>query len=124
MPRPGQAQFYTAVYALVRQVPPGHVTTYGSIASALGMPHWARQVGWAMAALRDSDDDDVPAHRVVNAEGGVRGGWSAAVRRALLEDEGVEFDADGHVRLTKHLWEPETVVDDTAAKLDPNTSRQ
>jgi methylated-DNA-protein-cysteine methyltransferase-like protein len=101
-----RSDFYARVYEIVRQIPAGRVTTYGSIARALGMPHGARQVGWAMSALRDAEDDDVPAHRVVNAEGGVRGGWSAEVRRALLEEEGVEFDADGHVRLDTHLWEP------------------
>jgi methylated-DNA-protein-cysteine methyltransferase-like protein len=102
--RPGRARFYADVYDLVRQVPAGKVTTYGSIARALGMPHWARQVGWAMSAL---DDDDVPAHRVVNAEGGVRGGWSAAMRRAMLEEEGVTFDGQGRVHLESHLWESE-----------------
>jgi methylated-DNA-protein-cysteine methyltransferase related protein len=107
MTRPARAEFYAAVYALVRRVPPGRVTTYGTLAAALGMPRWARQVGWAMSALRDAEADDVPAHRVVNAEGGVKGGWSAEVRRVLLEDEGVEFDADGRVPLAIYLWEPE-----------------
>jgi methylated-DNA-protein-cysteine methyltransferase-like protein len=101
-----RSEFYARVFEIVRQIPVGRVTTYGCIARALAMPHGARQVGWAMAALRDSDDDDVPAHRVVNAEGGVRGGWSAEVRRQLLLDEGIAFDVEGRVRLDMHLWEP------------------
>jgi methylated-DNA-protein-cysteine methyltransferase-like protein len=95
------------VYALVRRIPPGRVTTYGSIAYALGMPHGARQVGWAMAAVPDAEEDSVPAHRVVNASGGVSGGWSAELRRAKLKDEGVTFDEHGRVRLDAHFWEPE-----------------
>jgi alkylated DNA nucleotide flippase Atl1 len=70
------------------------------------MPYGARQVGWAMAALPEADEDEVPAHRVVNASGGVSGGWSAELRRATLLEEGVVFDADGRVVLERHLWEP------------------
>ena len=91
------------IYALARRVPPGRVTTYGAIARALGMPHGARQVGWAMAVC----DDSVPAHRVVNASGslsGHRGG--VELRRAMLEEEGVEFDAAGRITLEHYLWEP------------------
>lgn len=96
--------FYAEVYAIVRRVPVGRVTTYGAIAVALGHPHWARQVGWAMAVV---DLDDVPAHRVVNAAGGLSGSHvGAELRRALLADEGVEFDAAGHVPMARYFWEP------------------
>jgi methylated-DNA-protein-cysteine methyltransferase-like protein len=102
-----RSEFYQRVYALVRLVPPGRVTTYGTIASALGAPHWARQVGWALAALPDGHD--VPAHRVVNAAGALSGGWAFGapeVQRLRLEDEGVRFDTSGRVRLERYLWEP------------------
>lgn len=36
--------FFNQVYALVRQIPPGYVTTYGDIAKALGTKD-ARRVG-------------------------------------------------------------------------------
>jgi methylated-DNA-protein-cysteine methyltransferase related protein len=90
-------------------VPPGHVTTYGAIAWALGMPHGARQVGWALAALSDQHEHDVPAHRVVNRVGALSGGWAFGapeVQRLRLEDEGVRFDADGRVRLERFFWDP------------------
>jgi methylated-DNA-protein-cysteine methyltransferase-like protein len=106
MPGAARASLHATIYAIVRRIPAGRVTTYGSIARALNMPRGARQVGWAMSAV---SDDDVPAHRVVNAAGAVRGGWSADVRRAMLEDEGVTFDLLGHVQLELHLWEPESV---------------
>lgn len=96
--RPG---FHARVYAVVRQVPAGRVTTYGAVAAVLGTPRVARQVGWALAALRD---DDVPWHRVINARGGIsfRGDTPRAVlQRARLEREGVRFDAAGHVDLAK-----------------------
>jgi methylated-DNA-protein-cysteine methyltransferase related protein len=94
---------FDEVYALARQIPRGRVTTYGALARALGMHHGARQVGWAMAVC----DDSVPAHRVVNAQGtlsGHRGG--VELRRALLEEEGVEFDAAGRIPLVRYFWEP------------------
>jgi methylated-DNA-protein-cysteine methyltransferase related protein len=99
-------EFYVRVYDLVRRVPRGRVTTYGSLAHALGAPGWARQVGWALAAL---DDDDVPWHRVVNARGGLspRTYGSADLQRALLEAEGVEFDSHSRLDLGTYLWEPD-----------------
>jgi methylated-DNA-protein-cysteine methyltransferase related protein len=97
-------RFFADVYALVRRVPFGRVTTYGAIALALGSPYGARQVGWAMAAL---EDDDVPAHRVVNAAGGLRGSrLGVELRRAMLAEEGIEFDAAGRVRMDRFFWAP------------------
>jgi methylated-DNA-protein-cysteine methyltransferase-like protein len=101
--------FYPRVYAMVRRVPFGRVTTYGSIAFALGRPQWARQVGWALAALPDEHASDVPAHRVILASGRLSPGFAfgvPGVQRALLEEEGVEFDAQGRVPLARYLWEP------------------
>jgi alkylated DNA nucleotide flippase Atl1 len=31
-------QFYTCIYALVRQIPPGKEVTYGQVAALLGKP--------------------------------------------------------------------------------------
>ena len=90
------------MYALVRQVPRGHVITYGAIAQVLGDPRKAREVGWAMAVAPDG----VPAQRVVNARGEISGG-SAATRRKLLEADGVVLLPDGRVDLDRYLWLPE-----------------
>ena len=109
-PAESRSTFYARVYDLVRQVPPGKVTTYGTLALALGRPHWARQVGWALAALPTLNvGEPVPAHRVVNAQGALSGGWAFGapeVQRGLLEEEGVEFDAQERVLLDRYLWVP------------------
>jgi methylated-DNA-protein-cysteine methyltransferase-like protein len=99
-------EFCAQVYDLVRRVPRGRVTTYGTLARALNAPRWARQVGWALAAL---DDDEVPWHRVVNARGGLspRTYGSADLQRALLEHEGVRFDLQSRLDLDRYLWEPD-----------------
>jgi methylated-DNA-protein-cysteine methyltransferase related protein len=97
--------FNEQVYALVRRVPPGRVITYGSIARLLGDPRKAREVGWAMAAC----PNDVPAHRVINRLGAVSGEAdmpSGAIRRTMLEDEGVVFDPCGRCDLKIYEWLP------------------
>ncbi|HWE64475.1 MAG TPA: MGMT family protein [Chloroflexota bacterium] len=100
-------RFHQQVYDLVRTIPAGHVTTYGTIALALGAPGCARQVGNALAALPDYHD--VPAHRVVNRSGVLTGAQAfgpPGTMRALLEAEGVTFREDGRVDMARHLWEP------------------
>lgn len=99
----GMPSFAEEVYAVVRSVPPGRVTTYGTIARLLGRVRGARQVGWAMR----HSPDDVPAHRVVGAGGHLSGGWAfghPSVQRALLEDEGVLFVGDERCDLGRHGW--------------------
>lgn len=93
-------------YEIVRHVPSGRVTTYGTVARAAGMPGRARQVGYALSAL--PDEHDVPWHRVINAHGEVsprRGGSAyARIQRGLLEAEGVGFDERGRVDLERFGW--------------------
>jgi len=95
------------VYRVVRRIPAGQVATYGQIAALAGMPGAARQVGWALSAL--DPDDDVPWHRVINAQGEIspRGARETVdLQRALLESEGVELSHRGRVDLGRYAWEP------------------
>lgn len=96
-------------YEVVRRVPEGRVTSYGAVARGAGLPGYARQVGYALAAL--PDETDVPWQRVVNARGEVsarRGGRSHEhIQRAILETEGVTFDARGRIDMDVHGWEPD-----------------
>src|SRR3954451_23172818 len=95
--------FAEEVYAVVRSVPPGMVTTYGTISRLLGRVRGARQVGWAMRNC----PDDVPAHRVVGAGGYLRGGWAfghPSIQRALLEEEGVRFVGEERCDIAAHFW--------------------
>ncbi|MEM7349160.1 MAG: MGMT family protein [Acidobacteriota bacterium] len=96
---------YQRIYAAVRRIPEGRVATYGQIAVLAGLPGHARQVGYALHAL---DDDTVPWHRVINAQGRVslrsEPGWEG-FQRHLLEAEGVAFNARGAVDLKRFRWE-------------------
>ncbi len=81
--------FHERVWAVVRTVPPGFVTTYGDIAAALGSKNVARHVGYAMAALPAGGD--VPWWRVVAAGGKLATASLATQRRQAkaLASEGV-----------------------------------
>jgi alkylated DNA nucleotide flippase Atl1 len=104
--------FHRRVYAVVRLVPAGAVTTYGDVAAALGARTVARHVGWALAAIPD-DVPPVPWHRVLDARGRVaeRAGGAASPQRALLEAVGVAFDGRGRVALQRlrHRFDVESV---------------
>lgn len=96
--------FHEQVYRVVAGVPAGWVTTYGDVAAALGSPRVARHVGWALASLQD---DQVPWHRVINAQGRIsfKGDTPRAVlQRALLEREGIGFTRTGRIDLARHRW--------------------
>jgi methylated-DNA-protein-cysteine methyltransferase-like protein len=98
--------FRVAVYGLVRRVPAGHVVTYGQVAALLGRPRSARAVGGAMRRC----PDDVPWHRVVNAQGGIsrrRHEGSMLTQRIRLEHEGVRLRR-GRVPLSRYRWERST----------------
>jgi methylated-DNA-protein-cysteine methyltransferase-like protein len=53
--------FFEQVYAVVRLIPKGRVTSYGAIAKYLGTARSSRMVGWAMNGSH-SVKPKVPAH--------------------------------------------------------------
>lgn len=92
--------FRQAVLESVAAIPWGEVRGYGEIAQAVGKPGAARAVGSTMAANPVSII--VPCHRVIRSDGmpgeyGYRslGPCGAAMKRAMLAAEGIEFDGVG-----------------------------
>ncbi len=101
-----KVKLYERIYAMVRRIPVGKVTTYGRIAELVG-GCTARMVGYAMAALKRGTFPDVPWQRVINAQGriSVHGdGIGNAMQRTILEEEGVMFDVNGRVDLARFGW--------------------
>lgn len=101
--------FFERVYAIVRQIPEGKVTSYGAIAKCLGSAKSARMVGWAMNASHKHDD--IPAHRVVNRTGLLSGKHhfeGTNLMQQLLENEGIKVVNNQIINFEKHFWEPET----------------
>lgn len=106
------ALLYQKVYAVVRQIPPGKVTSYGRVAEMIGHSGAARQVGYAMSALRNWADDpefqDIPWQRVVGHSGKIviKGGEHSRHYQAdLLRAEGVAVDETLTVDMEAHLWD-------------------
>jgi len=95
--------FFEEVYAVVSRIPYGKVVSYGQIATALGRPRAAREVGWAMRTC----PENLPWQRVVKADGSIAGGEFAEIRKAALEAEGVTFFLDGRVDMEAFRWEVE-----------------
>lgn len=98
--------YYDLVYAVVRQIPPGRVSTYGAIADFLALGA-SRMVGWALNQC--AGQGDVPAHRVVNRKGELSGrhhfGTADRMQR-LLEAEGVKVADDRVERFKELFWHP------------------
>jgi methylated-DNA-protein-cysteine methyltransferase-like protein len=94
------------VFAVVRAIPEGRVMTYGQISGLLGSRLSPRAVGWMLHRC----PEDVPWQRVVNASGGCSTDRLPDIpdglQRAILEGEGVRFEANGRIDLDRYRWQP------------------
>ncbi len=93
-------EFFLSVYEIVKRIPWGKVTTYGTIAQIMGRPQCSRMVGQAMHYA--SFYTQAPCHRVVNSQGRLVPGWTE--QGALLKKEGVRIKDNGCVDLKAHQW--------------------
>jgi methylated-DNA-protein-cysteine methyltransferase-like protein len=109
-PGPRKA-FLEAVWLIARQIPAGKVAAYGQIAAYIPKPpgisdenYRAFRPRWAGSAMAGCPAD-VPWQRVINAQGKVSPRPGAEMQRALLEGEGVHFDAKDRVDFKIYGWE-------------------
>ena len=80
------SDFECRVWNMLREIPSGTTATYGEIATRLGVPRQAREVGEACAANKLAVV--VPCHRIVKKDGSISGyRWGVRRKRALLERE-------------------------------------
>lgn len=106
------SEIYSQIYKIVQKIPKGKVLTYGLISHMIGGRMSAQGVGWALKALSSDkpkkfNSDNVPWHRVVNAQGGTsthKVGLPPDLQRRLLESEGVKFNSEDKLDLDKYLW--------------------
>jgi len=96
--------FREDVYALMAQVPYGHVATYGDIAALAGHPYAARVVG----QIAHYGPDTVPWHRLVNKLGVMASGYwgGPEAHRVMLASEGVEIIDFKIVGMERYRWQP------------------
>ena len=89
------------IYEAVKQIPKGHVATYGQVAAMAGNKKMSRAVGNALH--KNPDPEHIPCFRVVNAKGELAGAFAfggEGRQRKLLEEDGVQV-VDGKVDLYK-----------------------
>lgn len=100
------ADFTKRVYALVTQIPPGRLMTYGQIAAICGNPRAA----WEVGQIAHHGPLDLPWQRVVNKQGGLAAGWPGGgqeAHKALLEAEGVQVSDAFTVDIGNLQWWPQ-----------------
>ena len=103
-----KSDFFEQIYEVVKLIPRGKVTSYGSIARFLSAAKSSRVVGYAMNACHDYDPT-IPAHRVVNRNGLLTGKMhfsSPTKMQELLENEGVVVKDDQIESFPDVYWDP------------------
>lgn len=104
-PKIDKEAFFRDVYAVVAEIPPGRVISYGEIALLLGTPQYSRMVGRALRFV--PHELHLPCHRVVNSQGRTAPGW--VEQRELLMAEGVLFKSGGDVDMKRCKWQWEEI---------------
>lgn len=95
--------FKDRVLEIVRKIPYGKVTTYGTIATLAGIPRGGRLVGGVL----HFNIDDAPWYRVVNRHGFISTkclDHPKKLQKSLLEEEGIEVSSDFVVNLERYGW--------------------
>ncbi|ALS76636.1 DNA methyltransferase [Planococcus rifietoensis] len=91
---------------VMRNIPQGKVMSYGQVAHAAGSPRSARQVARILHSM--SEKHNIPWHRIVNAKGEIalKDGEGRYTQKLLLEEEGLCFEEDGKVSLSRYQHFP------------------
>ncbi len=103
-----KSTFFEDVYAVVKLIPYGRVTSYGAIAHYLGSKQSSRMVGYALNNCI-KDDITVPAHRVVNRVGLLTGKFHFGTETEMqekLEKEGIKVLNNQIQNFEQVFWNP------------------
>ncbi len=94
--------FKEKVIQIVKTIPFGKVTTYGTMATIAGSPRAARIVAGILHT-----EESLPWQRIINKDGfiSIKGcHYDKNFQKKLLESEGVEVSDDFMVDLQKYGW--------------------
>lgn len=108
VPKSHKSHYFDDVYDVVRAIPKGRVTTYGTIADFLCLGS-ARMAGWALNKCHNALPP-VPAHRVVNRKGELSGRMMFGDpdrMQQLLEAENISVEDNRVVNFETLWWHPE-----------------
>ena len=95
------------IWDTIRDIPKGRVASYGQIAEIAGIPRGARQVGYALRRLPDTQV--VPWHRVIQASGKIafdKDSPQFEEQKKRLAMDGVAVLA-GRIDMQKYRWQPD-----------------
>ncbi|MDO8429493.1 MAG: MGMT family protein [Candidatus Daviesbacteria bacterium] len=101
----GPTGFKQRVIQIIKQVPFGKVTTYGTISTFAGLPRGARLVGGILHF--NTEALDLPWHRIINRHGFISTNClehPKQAQKALLLSEGIEVSDDFIVDLKQYGW--------------------
>lgn len=93
--------FTQKVVLILKNIPYGKVTSYGTIAALAGSPRAARRV---VQILHQTEN--IPWHRVINSQGkiAIKEYEGFQEQKMLLSMEGVESESNGKIDLQKYTW--------------------
>lgn len=97
--------FKTRVIEIVKCVPYGKVTNYGTVAVLAGLPRGARLVGGILHY--NSDEHKLAWWRIINRNGYISTRCENHIKqeqKQLLEQEGIEVSDDFMIDLEKYGW--------------------
>ena len=94
--------FTEKVQLILKNIPRGKVTSYGSVAALAGSPRAARQVVQIIHRTVN-----IPWHRVVNSkyEIAIKNPDGFQEQKMLLDIEGISTDLYGKIDSKKYKWE-------------------
>jgi methylated-DNA-protein-cysteine methyltransferase related protein len=108
-----ELSFKDSVIEIIKNIPVGRVTTYGTVAALAGSPRSAREVGYLLHSL--TQKHNLPWQRVINKKGyiSIRGEDvnMKNLQKKLLEEEGVEVSGEFMIDLKKYGWNGEENMD-------------
>ena len=92
---------------VMKSIPEGKVMSYGQVARTAGSPRSARQVARILHGM--SEKQGIPWHRIVNAKGeiAIKDGEGRFTQKLLLEEEGLCFEEEGKVSLSRYQHFPD-----------------
>ena len=116
------ANFKQNVIDIIKQIPSGRVTTYGTIAVMAGLPRGARLVGGILHY--NSEKFSLPWHRVINRHGFISticDDHTKLEQKEMLQEEGIEVSQDFMIDLEHYGWFGEKSVDHSKLEKQQNT---
>ncbi|MBI4036471.1 MGMT family protein [Candidatus Daviesbacteria bacterium] len=97
--------FKEQVIQIIKKIPYGKVTTYGTVATLAGLPRGGRLVGSILHTT--SEKLNLPWQRIINRHGFISTKClehPKALQKVLLQKEDVEVSPDFMVDLKKYGW--------------------